>query len=1142
MVRYISVFIHLLLCVFLSVVAGLAAGNPAPVTWSGQLRDARGKPLAGAHVECREVQSGRVSSSQTDSSGAFAFPDLAPGSYSISVRWQEGTATAAELLEVREGGRIGFWLEIDSQGRLAIRQAADEGSSQGSGGERLSSQEVSGLPLNKRDFSQLLLLAAGTMTDANGAANFTQQFAVNGQRGSTTVFAMDGIDTTDPEMGGATFSNFNVDAIQEIDSSSGVLPAEIGHGAAGFTNIVTKSGTSEIHGSVFEFVRNAAFDARNFFDRRTVANPGRIPPFIRNEFGFTNGGPVLLPGLYDGRGRTFYFGQYQGFRQVLGTTQVISVPTLAERQGMNATAFPGDTLLVPVDPRIAPALERYPLPNDPQGPYGERTYATSSKVTTSTDQFSLRIDHRISDKARLFARFNLNQVDGPLTNPSQTAIDPDFAIRFFDHQRNFGFTYTRAVSPNITSESSFGFIRSTPFFPTTNRTQPALKFADGLYESFNSAAGSVIGSFGNLYQARQNFTWVRGSHTFKMGAEARINKDATIYGTSPNGEYVFGGGTAYAPVAIPSASGLHDLQPGDPMPDALTGFLTATPHSYTVTAPSAFTALGDRFDEAAVRREAFNIYFQDAWKVSPRLVVNYGLRYEVNGRIHEAKHRTSASLFVGASGEIVRPEDPGARLEMIYYPQPAYGSDWRGWGPRVSVEWRAADHTVVRAGGAITTILPNLWQDNFLTGGIPFLFSPYVTALPGVPVPFENAVTTFELPPVYTPAGELLFATGRTTDVAPNTGMDIPRFQEDLAALTPGNQVQALSGFGISRDFRNGYIGSYTAGVEQELGDLKLSASYVATVGVKLAGLVLPNSYGGADPASAPFTAFDSEGRVIGGYGPIYLMSNASHSTYHSLQTAVEKISTRAGVGIQASYTFGKSLDDSSAALGGFFGSSGTVLQAFPQNPRNLRAEKGPSTFDVAHVFTLSFIQALSLERVAFLRPLGRKLTSGWQLLNITTLTSGPPFSVYSGVQQTGVGSGGADRPDQVGQPEFSTSRPVREDYFGEGADNSSFFSIPIGVPGGSGPNQGRFGTLGRNTFRGPALRNVDISLIKDTAFGRRGSGEAVTLQFRAEFFNVLNLVNFGLPANIVRGSGFGLINRTAGTSRQIQFSLKLIY
>ena len=148
---------------------------------------------------------------------------------------------------------------------------------QAAGGEHFSDKQVSALPLNKRDFSQLLLLAAGTQTDTNGAANFTQQFTVNGQRGSATVFSMDGVDTTDPEMGGATFSNFNVDAIREIKSSSGVMPAEIGHGAAGYTEIVTKSGVNDLHGSVFEFVRNAAFDARNFFDRRSVAQPGRIP-------------------------------------------------------------------------------------------------------------------------------------------------------------------------------------------------------------------------------------------------------------------------------------------------------------------------------------------------------------------------------------------------------------------------------------------------------------------------------------------------------------------------------------------------------------------------------------------------------------------------------------------------------------------------------------------------------------------------------------------------------------------------------------------------------------------------------------------------------------------------------------------------
>ena len=186
---------------------------------------------------------------------------------------------------------------------------------------------MSELPLNKRDFSTLLLMAAGTMTDANGATNFTAQFAINGQRGVEAVFAMDGADISDPEMGGATFSNFNVDAVQEIQSSSGWMPADIGRGAAGFTNIITRSGASGFHGSFFEFVRNSAFDARNYFDHATLAYPGRIPPFRRNEFGFTNGGPVFFPHAYDGRSRTFYFTQYQGFRQVLGTTQVMPLPT-----------------------------------------------------------------------------------------------------------------------------------------------------------------------------------------------------------------------------------------------------------------------------------------------------------------------------------------------------------------------------------------------------------------------------------------------------------------------------------------------------------------------------------------------------------------------------------------------------------------------------------------------------------------------------------------------------------------------------------------------------------------------------------------------------------------------------------------------
>jgi hypothetical protein len=271
-------------------------------------------------------------------------------------------------------------------------------------------------------------------------------------------------------------------------------------------------------------------------------------------------------------------------------------------------------------------------------------------------------------------------------------------------------------------------------------------------------------------------------------------------------------------------------------------------------------------------------------------------------------------------------------------------------------------------------------------------------------------------------------------------------------------------------------------------------------------------------------------------------MTSGSHSSYHSLQASVSKNSARAGLGLQASYTYSKSIDDTSAVLGGLVSSTGTVLQALPQDPWNPSAEKGPSTFDVTHAFNVSVIQLLPLDRVNFLQPLGRTLTRGWQFLNITTLTTGSPFSVYSGIQQTGAGAGGADRPDLISLPHFSTSRPVRDDYFGLGLNNDSFFNVPINIPGGTGRNFGRFGTLGRGTFRGPGFHDFDIALIKDTPFGHRGNAELGTLEFRAELFNIFNTVNFGLPSNIVRGSGFGIISKTAGTSRQIQFSLKVIY
>jgi hypothetical protein len=909
------------------------------------------------------------------------------------------------------------------------------------------------------------------------------------------------------------------------------MPAEIGRGAAGFTNIHTRSGASGFHGSVFEFVRNSAFDARKYFDHATPAYPGRIPPFRRNEFGFTNGGPVFIPNFYDGRKRTFYFTQYQGFRQVLGTTQVMPVPTASERSGLDAVTYPDgsvDTLKVPVDPGIAAVLARYPLPNDAAGAFQAHTYATASKVATDANQFSLRLDHKFSANSQFFARFNLDNLTGPTTNPDQTAIDPSFGVEYIDRQRNVVGTYTRTVSPRLVLESSISITRSTPGFPTPNRTDPAVKFNDGLFEAFNSAAGSVMQSYGNLFQGRQSAAFTTSHHAFKAGFEVRVNRDTTYFGISPNGEYDFGGGAAYVPgppnskvPVILSQSGTHNLYPGDPFPDTLSSFLSGSPFVYTVAIAPPYFSSGAHIGPAAITRNNFSFYLQDTWKVTPRFTLDYGLRWDLYTPITERARRTSSFLNVNGV------------QEYVVNPQPGFQTDRNGWEPRVQAAWQVTSKLSAHAGAGITVIPPNIWQDNFLTGSTPFAVMPRLLSASNAPIHYGFQITPSQLPRAFTPAGVDIFASGGSNTVAPNTVMDVNRYEQDVAALTPGRVVSDLNLSGIDRSFGNATLYTWTAGVERKLGNLTADASYVGTAGVKLPRTSFPNAYPGATAAFAPHTTFDSSGNVTGGFGVENIMAATAHSTYHALQTSLSGSMGHGGPGLQASYTWSKSIDDTSQAMAGF-----------PQNPFDTHPEKGPSSFDVTNGFGLSVAQDLHLESVGFLHPIGKKFTDGWELLSISSISSGSPFTVFSGIQQTGAGSNGVDRPDQIAKPNLSTARKDRQDYFGEGVNNAvDFFSIPIHVAGGTGPNQGRFGTLGRDTFRGPAYYDYDFALIKSTPFGRRNSGaELVNLQFRSEFFNLFNIVSMGLPANILTGSGFGQISKTAGNSRQIQFSLKLIY
>jgi hypothetical protein len=613
-----------------------------------------------------------------------------------------------------------------------------------------------------------------------------------------------------------------------------------------------------------------------------------------------------------------------------------------------------------------------------------------------------------------------------------------------------------------------------------------------------------------------------------MGVEVRFSRNAEINSNNVNGTYTFGGGPSYSPVAIASASGQHNVSPGDLLPDTLSAFLTGTPASYTRTIGGRGFSQGNLVASNTIHRDAYNFYFLDNWHPTPRLLVSYGLRYEVNSPMRVGKNRTQGALFFAPDGSRLYYPTPGATQQWVVNPDPLWNMDWNGWGPRLGLSWQAREKTLVHAAAGITTLLHYPWPSVSITNHFPYAVTVSPSARPGSPIPFDNSVTALAVPPIYTPQGALIDS-AKSGQWAGNTPVDVVRFERELAALLPGNVIQPVQGSATAQNLRNGYLNTYTLGIQQEFLGLNVSASYIGLAGVKVQGFSYPNNYAGASPGFAPFALFDAAGQVIGGFSQEQLFDNSVHSSYNAGELVVRRALAEQGLGFSLSYTFAKSMDNASG-FGGGFGMGGR------QNPQNSAAERARSTIPGPQSLSFNISAKLPFDRWMSHGP-AHALAAGWRITGIGQFRSGTPFTVLSGIQQTGYGAGGADRPDQIGIPLLSTSRPVRQDYFGMGTANASYFYIPINAPGGTGPYSGRFGSLGRNTFNGPPLRSFDIALSKEISITK-----GLRLQSRAEFYNVFNVVNFSTPNAVLTGSGFGMITSTASNSRQLQFSLKLAF
>jgi hypothetical protein len=1071
----------------------------------GFVTDPSGAVVPGVKVTATRVETGVSQSTVTSGAGAYTIPNLLVGTYSVTADaagFKTGSATGITL-DVAQQRAVDFKLALAGVTSKVEVNAAPPllNTTNGTIGGLVLAEQVQNLPLNGRDISGLVMMQPGVAQDSGRMGWFAPQWIGNGNRGETTVATLDSSDASDAEMGTIQFWNFNLDAIAEFKVQQNNYAAQYGQGGGTITQIVSKSGTNQFHGSVFEFVRNSIFDARNFFATS-------VPPFQRNEFGGAFGGPIK-------KNKTFFFLEYAGFRQRLGEPTIMPVPTADERQGQITITDPvtgnPDQLQVPLNSVAQEVLGKYPLPNQPGGVYGPNTFNFLYKSPTDDDQGSARLDQRFSEKDSLFARFSYSNNNAQEQDPVAAVEDPSFSTGSVNNPRNYSISETHLFSPTLLNNFMFTLNRQIEGVPPASQAYPQTVFLDGSLTSWGP--DTFFTKYVETYfDPQDSLTWTKGRHTFNIGGNYRRGWDNTSAVTSlgPQGQYAFNAGTPLTET-VPSMNGGTPLLVGTPSPNGLISMMAGDPFTYgRATTVPGYGPTGGGGAWAGVRRWHLATWIQDDIKATSKLTVNLGLRYEYNSVPSEVFNRFGG---IADYGDLYG--------QFVLNPTPLYQPDYLNFGPRLGIAYRGPSETVLRGGFAIfSNMIPTVYPDQ-TTACFPLASLNYLTYPTYSLTPLQVS-----LPVLMSTSGQPMPPSGKTTLVPPNTPVNLAPI---TAILGP------VSGYWASDRFRNGYTISGNATVERELpGAVDLQVSYVANNGVHLYNEAEPNGYTGAEPQYTPYT------QISPGLGEFEMFYNGAYSSYNGLQVQARKVSAEHGIQFQANYTWAKDMTDADAVWSAP-GASGGVTH---NNPQCLKCERAPASYSIAQRFVANFGYNVPFAGVQAFSRLPKGLTQGWKLMGIFTAQTGAPFTVVGpyGTLQYGYDSmwGVGARPFFVqratknpsGGPQFFSNAVIANNGM-----NGQFFAIPTTTSPTIGTVQTTPGNLGRNTFTGPGWSNFDFSILKDTHIT-----ESKTLQLRAEFFNVLNQATFGAPYATLGGSGFGLISSTATAERQIQFGLRFIF